>query len=45
VAAVFLAVGACVGGMGYKMFQSFNPLPDKTAQSVKENVEWIMNSK
>jgi hypothetical protein len=45
VAAVFLAVGACVGGMGYKMFQSFNPLPDQTAKSVKENVEWIMNSK
>jgi len=45
VAAVFLAVGTGVAYVGYKTLQSFNPLPDETAKSVKENVEWIMNSK
>jgi hypothetical protein len=45
VAAVFLVVGAGVGWLGYQTLQKSNPLPDQTAQSVKENVEWIMNSK
>lgn len=45
VAAVFLVVGAGVTFLGYKGFQSNNPLPDQTAQSIKENVEWIVNSK
>jgi len=45
VAAVFLAVGAGLGFMGYKTLSNANPLPDQTAQSVKENVEWIVNSK
>jgi len=45
VAAVFLAIGSGVTYLGYKMFQSNNPLPDETVKSVKENVEWIMNSK
>jgi hypothetical protein len=45
VSAVFLGIGLVVGWMGYQKFQSFNPLPDQTAQSVKENVEWITNSK
>jgi hypothetical protein len=45
VAAVFLAVGAAMAFAGVKRLGSVNPLPDETAQSVKENVEWIMNSK
>jgi len=45
VAAVFLVVGAGVGFLGYHTLSKNNPLPDQTAQSVKENVEWIMNSK
>jgi hypothetical protein len=45
VAAVFLIVGAGLSFMGYNALQKLNPLPDQTAQSVKENVEWIMNSK
>jgi len=45
VAAVFLAVGAAMALVGVKRFENVNPLPDETAQSVKENVEWIMNSK
>jgi hypothetical protein len=45
VSAVFLATGVALVWLGYKKFESFNPLPDETAKSVKENVEWIMNSK
>jgi hypothetical protein len=45
VAAVFLVVGAGLGYLGIKSFQHNNPLPEKTAESIKENVEWIMNSK
>jgi hypothetical protein len=45
VAAVFLAVGGLMVFMGVKGFQNVNPLPDETANNVKENVEWIMNSK
>jgi hypothetical protein len=45
VSAVFLAMGTALLVTGYKMFQSFTLLPEKTAQTVKENVEWIVNSK
>jgi hypothetical protein len=45
VSAVFLVTGAVLVWLGYKRFASFNPLPDETASTVKENVEWIMNSK
>lgn len=43
----FAVVGGVVTGIGvgllyggYAKFQSFNPLPDKTAQALKENLEW-----
>jgi hypothetical protein len=45
VAAVFLSVGGLMVFAGVKTFQNVNPLPDETAKNVKENVEWIMNSK
>jgi len=45
VSAVFLLTGSLLAWVGYKKFKSFNPMPDETAQTVKENVEWIMNSK
>lgn len=45
VAALFFAVGAAVFGLGYQKFKTVNALPVQTAQSVKENVEWIVNSK
>jgi len=45
VSAVFLVSGVALMAAGRKMFQHFNPLPDQTAQTVKENVEWIVNSK
>jgi hypothetical protein len=45
VSAIFLVSGAVLMSVGCKMFQSFNPLPNQTARTVKENVEWIVNSK
>jgi hypothetical protein len=45
VSAIFLVSGVALMAAGRKMFQNFNPLPDQTAQTVKENVEWIVNSK
>jgi hypothetical protein len=45
VSAVFLITGTALIWLGYKKFESFNPLPDETAKTVKENVEWIVNSK
>jgi len=45
VSAVFLAIGGVMSYMGIQKFQSFNPMPDETAQTVKENVQWIANSK
>jgi len=45
VSAVFLVIGSAVAYMGCSMFKSFNPMPDQTAQTVKENVQWIANSK
>jgi hypothetical protein len=45
VSAVFLVIGGVMSYMGIQKFQSFNPMPDETAQTVKENVQWIANSK
>lgn len=45
VSALFLIPGMALTWLGYKKFKSFNPLPAETAQTVKENIEWIMNSK
>jgi uncharacterized membrane protein YjgN (DUF898 family) len=45
ISALLLIMGGALSWLGYKKFQSFNPLPDETAKTVKENVEWIMSSK
>jgi len=37
--------GAALAWAGKKKFDSFNPLPDETAKNIKENLEWITNSK
>jgi hypothetical protein len=44
VAAVFLVVGSGVADAGCQMFAILHPLPEQTAQTVKENVEWIANA-
>ena len=45
VGSVFGIIGGVLIMGGIKKFQSNNPLPDKTAQTLKENVQWIANSK
>jgi len=40
VGGVVTAVGAGLTWWAMAKFHSFNPLPDKTAQSIKENLEW-----
>jgi len=42
--AVSLA-GAVLFYAGKKKFESFNPLPDKSAEALKENLEWITTPK
>jgi len=37
----WLVAALCLMLAGKKRFDSFNPLPDKTVQSVKENVQWL----
>jgi hypothetical protein len=38
-------VGGCMAYAGKKKFDSFNPLPDETAEALKENVQWITKPK
>jgi len=45
VAVLFLVVGGGMAFAGKKKFDSFNPLPDESAQVLKENIEWIANKK
>jgi len=45
VSVLFLGIGTVLALLGKKEFDSFNPLPDQTVESMKENVEWIANSK
>jgi len=42
---VFGVIGGALIASGIRKFQSNNPLPDQTAQTIKENVQWIANSK
>lgn len=47
--AIVGAVAALVGGglfyAGKKKFDSFNPLPDKSAEALQENLEWVTKPK
>lgn len=45
VALLFLVAGGVLLGVAKRMWDSFTPLPTQTAQTLKENVEWITNSK
>jgi len=40
VAAVLLVAGGAFLLAGKKQFDAFNPLPDKTVEGLKENVQW-----
>jgi len=41
VGVVLAVAGGALLYTGQKKFESFNPLPDKTAEALKENVEWL----
>jgi hypothetical protein len=43
VGGVFAGVGFALLLRGKKKLDSFNPLPDETADALKENVQWIKN--
>jgi uncharacterized membrane protein YqjE len=43
VGGVFAGVGFVLLLRGKKKLDSFNPLPDETAEALKENVQWIKN--
>jgi len=45
VSLLFLAAGGILFLAGKHKLQSFNPLPDQTVATVKENLEWITSSK
>jgi len=45
VGAAILATGTVLIVMGKKKLDSFNPMPDQTVDTVKENLEWITSSK
>jgi multidrug transporter EmrE-like cation transporter len=40
VGGVVTAVGVGLSCMALQKFRSFNPLPDQTAEALKENLEW-----
>jgi len=40
VGGVMTAIGAGLVFVGREQLRSFNPLPDKTAQALEENLEW-----
>lgn len=41
VSGLFLMVGLVLLGSGVAKFKSFDPLPDQTAENLKENVQWL----
>jgi uncharacterized membrane protein YqjE len=45
VGAVLAVVGLGLLYAGKKKFDSFNPLPEETAEALKENVQWILKPK
>jgi hypothetical protein len=45
IGALLLGTGAALILAGKKKLNSFNPLPDETVKTMKENVQWITNSK
>jgi uncharacterized membrane protein YqjE len=43
VGGLLTGIGAALYFRGQRKLQSFNPLPDESAQALKENVQWITN--
>lgn len=45
VGALFLVAGALIFYAGKAKLESFNPLPDQSAEALRENVQWITRPK
>jgi len=45
VGGILTLAGVILCYTGKKKFDSFNPLPEETAEALKENVQWIMKPK
>jgi len=45
VGGILAAAGFALCWQGKARFDSFNPLPDQSAEALKENVQWFMNRK
>jgi len=45
VTALMIGVGYALFHVGQKKFQAFNPLPDRTLEALKENVQCLTNPK
>jgi tetrahydromethanopterin S-methyltransferase subunit D len=43
VGGLLTGIGAALYFRGQRKLQSFNPLPDESAEALKENVQWIKN--
>jgi uncharacterized membrane protein YqjE len=44
VGGLFAAIGGALFLKGKRKLASFNPLPDESAQALKENVQWLTNT-
>jgi hypothetical protein len=45
VSGAFLLIGGALIYGSIRKFQSFNPLPDQSAEALQENVQWLTNRK
>jgi hypothetical protein len=45
VGGAFVLIGGALIYGGIRKFQSFNPLPDQSAEALQENVQWLTNRK
>jgi hypothetical protein len=45
VGGVLALTGGVLAYLGKKKFDSFNPLPEESAEALKENVQWIVKPK
>jgi hypothetical protein len=45
VGVVVLVVGGVLAWTGYKRLKSMNPLPERTIETLREDVEWLHNPK
>jgi hypothetical protein len=41
----FVIAGGAMLGAGFARLRNFHPLPEKSADALKENVKWLTNSK